>query len=124
MFFRGEIMRRITNYFKDTIKVTVIASIVSLILSLVISFVQLLAYGINIIKILEGIRMILFIVGSLGLLLWALFIIKKKNNAILKHERQWRSKFSEFNFETVLLIFSSIILFYGITFDLILFNSL
>lgn len=117
-------MKKIIGYGEDIVKVTVIASIVSLALSLVISFIELLVHGIDLIKILEGVRMILLIVGSLGLLLWALFVIKKKNKELLKHERQWRAKFSELNFVAVLLIFSSIILFYGILCDLILFNSL
>jgi hypothetical protein len=117
-------MKRIKGYVKDIIKVAVIASVVGLALSMIISFIELLMHGVNIIKILEGIRMVLLIVGSLGLLLWALFVIKKKNKELLKHEGQWRARFSEFKFAAVLFVFSTIVLLYGILCDLVLFNSL
>jgi integral membrane sensor domain MASE1 len=115
-------MERIKGYIEDIVKVTIIASMVSLALSLVISSIGLLIYGFDAIKILESVRMFLFMIGSLGLLLGALFVIKKKNNELLKHEREWKAKFREFNFVTVLLMFSSLVLFYGIIFDFMLYN--
>lgn len=115
-------MEKVMGYVKDALKVIMAATMVTMVLVVITSVLEVVIHGINLSKALEWIRAGLFITGSLGLLLSALFIIKNKTDDKMKYERQWKSKFYEFNFTTVLFIFSLMILFYGILFDILLFK--
>lgn len=115
-------MERIIGCVKDALKVMTAATIVAVALVVITSVLEIVIHGINLSKALEWIRAGLFITGSLGLLLSALFVIKNKTNDKMKYERQWKSKFYEFNFTAVVFIFSTTILLYGILFDIVLFK--
>lgn len=115
-------MEKIIRYAKDTLKVMTAATMVTLVFAVSAFVLEIAVHGISLSKALEWIRAGLFIIGSLGLLLFALFIIKNKTEEKMKYERQWKAKFYEFNFVTVVFIFSITILFYGILFDAVLFK--
>lgn len=115
-------MEKMIGCVKDALKVMTAATMVTMVVVVITAVLEIVIHGINLSKALEWIRAGLFITGSLGLLLSALFIIKNKTDDKMKYERQWKSKFHEFNFTTVLFIFSITILFYGTLFDIVLFK--
>lgn len=110
-------MYKILNIIKDIIKAIIVGLVISFIL-IVVS-----ALGATLIKrggtkiTLEVIRSTLFIIGSLGLILFSGFILKKDARRSLRNNWKWRKQFQVINFIHVLLIIDIMILSSGIVID-------
>lgn len=115
-------MNRLKNIFWDLFKTFRIGSYISLAIIILVSTGSVIANGNDFNKILLYARAGLFIIGSLGLLVSSMFILKTNSRRNLKNQDAWKEKFKEFSFVSVILIASMIILVYGIFIDFVLFT--
>jgi len=114
-------MNRLKNIFVDLFKTFRIGSYISIVIIILVSTFSVIANGSDFKKILLYARSALFIIGSLGLLVSSMFILKTSSRRNLKNVDEWKEKFKEFSFVSVILIASIIILIYGILIDFMLF---
>jgi hypothetical protein len=110
-------MEKILIFIKDVIKSIILGIIISLILILISALGAILVKRGNIKVTLEIVRSTLFIVGSLGLLIYAGFMLKRDARRPLENSQQWKEKFQIITFANVLLIINSLILISGVVID-------
>lgn len=115
-------MNRLKNIFGDLFKIFRIGSYISLAIIALVSIFSVIANGNDLNKILSYARSALFLIGSLGLLVSSMFILKTNSRRNLKNQDEWKEKFKEFSFVSVILIASIIMLVYGILIDFVLFT--
>lgn len=107
------------NIFYDFIKCLKIGTAVSLILGLLGFILSLVICNFNFYKALEAVRSILFIVGSFGIIIGALLILKKESRRKFEYINEWKDKFKIFSYEVVLIFISVFIILYGCIADYI-----
>lgn len=115
-------MNRVKNIFGDLFKTFRIGSYISIAIIILVSTFSVIANGNDFKKILLYARSALFIIGSLGLLVSSMFILKTNSRRNLKNQDEWKEKFKEFSFVSVIFIASIIILVYGTLIDSVLFT--
>ncbi len=114
-------MKRGKAICRDLISCMKMSLIIGLGLILLSGLVSLIVTKANIIHTLEGVRGTLFVVGSMGLILGAVFILKKRTEKEYDHIEEWRKKYQIFSFKQVMIIISGLLIIYGSLVDLILF---
>ncbi len=114
-------MKRVKAICRDLISCMKMSLIIGLGLILLSGLVSLIVTKANIIHTLEGVRGTLFVVGSMGLILGAVFILKKRTEKEYDHIEEWRKKYQIFSFKQVMIIISGLLIIYGSLVDLILF---
>lgn len=117
-------MKRLVNLLRDVIKCITIGLIITAAIFLIAGGIALLANKGSISVSLEVVKSILLIVGSLGLLLCAILILKKKSEEPLKYIDEWKKKFGILSYKLVLAFVSLTILLCGGFLDWILFYKL
>ena len=114
-------MNNLKSIGKDSLKCLEYSSVISVILIILGALVGVITAGLKMISILESIKASLFIVGSMGLFLGALFILKHRTNEEEK-TAAWKEKFEIFSYREVIIVGSIIVLLYGCIIDTILFK--
>lgn len=117
-------MNNLKSIGKDLLKCLEYSSVISVILIILGALVGVITAGLKMISILESIKASLFIVGSMGLFLGALFILKHRTNEEEEKTAAWKEKFEIFSYREVIIVGSIIVLLYGCIIDSILFNMI
>lgn len=115
-------MNKLKNIFGDLFKTFRIGSYISLAIIILVSTFSVITNGYDFKKILLYAKSALFIIGSLGLLVSSGFILKTSSRRNLENQHEWKEKFKELSFVSVILIASISILVYGTLVDFILFT--
>jgi uncharacterized membrane protein HdeD (DUF308 family) len=114
------------NYLKmiglDFYKCLKYSSVANLIFVLLTGIISLIVSKANLISTLGSIKTALFLIGSLGLIIGAVSIMKKSRQKELVWIEQWKKKFKVFSYRLTIIIMSIITILYGCIFDEILFK--
>lgn len=113
-------MVKLKEILLEALKCGIISSIVSGVLLLISALVSLIVTSGNIIKILESMRAALFIVGSLGLLIGAIMLLKRPTSETAHINKSWREKFKYLSYKQFIILFSAVMIGYGCIVDYIL----
>lgn len=113
-------MERVKIVGMDFYKCLKYSSIVSCTLVIISGVVSLLISRGSLITTLEGIKGVLFVAGSMGLMIGAGSIIKKDRGRE-KDWLEWKQRFHIFSYRVTFIIMSIVILLYGCIVDEILF---
>lgn len=114
-------MKKVIAIFRDLMSCVKISLIIGAVLILLSGLVSLIVTKASIIYTLEGIRGTLFVVGSMGLILGAVFILKKRTEKEYDYIEEWKKKYQVFSFKQVMITISGLLIIYGSLIDLILF---
>lgn len=115
-------MDKISKFTNDCFKCFVKGSLIAIGISFCIGVISLVISGFDTGQIIQNIRSILLIVGSLGMLLGALLIINRKNRKELVFIEEWKEKYNILSYKAVLIITSCIVVLYGGIIDWIIIN--
>ena len=106
-------MKKLIGALKDFIKCIIVGSLISLVIILVVGIISLLVSKFDWRQSLEIVRSAMLIIGSLGIVLGALLILKKRNEKELQFKEQWQIKYNVFSYRIVVIVDSFIIILYG-----------
>jgi archaellum biogenesis protein FlaJ (TadC family) len=120
MINRINIMERLKTVGVDFYKCLKYSSLVSSILVIVSGVSSLLISRGNLITTLESIKAVLFVAGSIGLIIGAASILKKDREKE-KDWLEWKKRFKIFSYRVTSVIMSIILLLYGCIVDEIIF---
>jgi hypothetical protein len=100
-----------------------IATIISMVVGIISGLAGLIIFKSDLKLNLEIIKATLLILGSLGLLIGSILLIKSpyKDKIELKHIYEWKEKYKQFSYKVVIIITSIIIIIYGGIIDWIVF---
>ena len=116
------------KYFKsilhDLIKCAKLATIISGVAVILSGIIGLIVNKGNFILAVQAIKATLLIVGSFGLILGSILLLKKNSEKEFEHINEWKEKYIKFSYKVVIVISSFIIIFYGSIIDwtIIIFN--
>lgn len=113
-------MERVKTVGLDFYKCLKYSSLVSGTLVVISGVIGLLISRGSLITTLEGIKEVLFVAGSMGLMIGAASIIKKDRGRE-KDWLEWKQRFHIFSYRVTFIIMSIVILLYGCIVDEILF---
>ena len=117
-------MNSLKSIGKDLFKCLKYSSVISMVLIILGALMGMITAGLKWISILESVKAGLFIVGSMGLFLGALFILRHRTNEDEEKTAAWKEKFELFSYREVIIVGSIIVLLYGCIIDSILFNMI
>lgn len=114
-------MKRRKAIWLDFIKCVRLSGIIGGALIVASGLISLAVTKANMLSTLEGIRGTLFVTGSIGLILGAAFILKKKVEEEWDYIEEWKEKYHLFSFRQVIIIISALMIMYGSLVDLLVF---
>lgn len=114
-------MDKIIDLMKDIIKSLTVGIIASITLMVISGLFSILLNDRNLTVTLDSIKNTLFIIGGLGLFVWAGFIAKRDARRPLENKKEWKEQFKVIHFINVLGIIDITILFAGIILDKVIF---
>jgi len=115
-------MKKISEVLKDFFKSIIVGSLISLVIVLIVGIISLLISKFNLNQSIQNVRSTLLIIGSLGIMLGALLILKKRTEKELLFKEDWQKKYNVLSYKTVLILISFIILLYGGIIDWLIIN--
>lgn len=113
-------MLKIKTILRDLLECIKISSLLGGILILVSGLMSLVISKMNVVSILESIRGILFISGSLGLIIGAIMLLKKRSEEPSDEQENWKRRYKMISLKQMIIISSSILIVYGCLVDWIL----
>lgn len=106
-------MEKLIRIIKDFIKCIFVGSCISFGIIIIVGIISLLVSKFDLRQSLEIIRSAILIIGSLGIVLGALLILKKRKEKELQFKEQWKKRYSVFSYRVVIIVNSFIIILYG-----------
>lgn len=106
-------MEKLIRVIKDFIKCIFIGSCISFGIIVIVGIISLLVSKFDWRQSLEVVRSAILIIGSLGIVLGALLILKKRKEKELQFKEQWQKKYSIFSYRIVVIVDSFVIILYG-----------
>jgi len=106
-------VEKLIRVIKDFIKCIFVSSCISFGIIIIVGIISLLVSKFDWRQSLEVVRSAILIIGSLGIVLGALLILKKRNEKELQFKDQWQKKYSIFSYRIVVIVDSFIIILYG-----------
>lgn len=106
-------MKKISEILKDFIKIIIVGSVISIAIFIIVGIISLLISKFNPNQSIQNVRSALLIIGSLGIMLGALLILKKRTEKELLFKEDWKKKYNVLSYKIVLILISFIILLYG-----------
>lgn len=106
-------MEKLIRIIKDFIKCLFVGSCISFGIIIIVGIISLLISKFDWIQSLQIVRSSILIIGSLGIVLGALLILKKRKEKELQFKEQWQKRYSVFSYRAVIIVNSFIIILYG-----------
>lgn len=105
----------------DLLECIKLSSLIGCILILVSGLISVIVSKANRVSVLESIRGILFVIGSIGLIIGAMMLLKKRSEKQSDYLEDWKVKYKIISFKQMIIVSSSILIIYGCLIDWILF---
>lgn len=114
-------MLKLKTILLDLLECIKLSSLIGCILILVSGIISLIISKANRVSVLESIRGILFVVGSIGLIIGAMMLLKKRSEKQSDYLEDWKVKYKVISLKQMIIVSSSVLIIYGCLVDWILF---
>ena len=106
-------MRKTIEFMNDFKKCFIIGTLITFLIAFLVGIFSLIISKFNIEQAIQNVKIILLIVGSLGMILGAMLMISRKNRKEFVFIVPWKEKYRILSYKTVLIVVSCVIVLYG-----------